>query len=214
MDPAAYDYYAGGANDERTVADNLRAFERWVIRPRMLTGVREVDTSTTLLGLPLTLPVALAPTAFNRLGHPDGELGAARAAGAAGTLMCCSTIASWSLEEIAAVATGPLWFQLYVYRDREVTHDLVRRAEAAGYRALILTVDTPRLGRRERDVRNRFSLPADITITHQNLYDGTVEGFRHVTKPIFSVQYHPEASPGPHDADYLFRQFLESMEKR
>ena len=109
----------------------------------MLAGVREVDLSTTLLGLPVTLPVALAPTAFNRLGHPDGELAAARAAGATGTLMCCSTIASCSLEEIAAAATGPLWFQLYVYRDRQVTRDLVRRAETAGYRALVLTVDTP-----------------------------------------------------------------------
>src|SRR4030095_9882271 len=98
MEASAFDYYAGGANDERTVADNLRAFERWVIRPRVLVGVREADTSTTVLGLRLKLPVALAPTAFNRLGHPDGELAAARAAGAAGTLMCSSTIASSSLE--------------------------------------------------------------------------------------------------------------------
>jgi isopentenyl diphosphate isomerase/L-lactate dehydrogenase-like FMN-dependent dehydrogenase len=189
MDAAAYDYYAGGANDERTVADNLRAFERWVIRPRMLVGVREADTATTVLGLPLTLPVALAPTAFNRLGHPDGELAAARAAGAVGTLMCCSTISSWSLEEIAAVATGPLWFQLYVYRDRDVTRDLVRRAEAAGYRALILTVDTPRLGRRERDVRNRFSLPADITIRNLERY-GTPDALRWAATSTFTEYVH------------------------
>ena len=189
MEPSAYDYYAGGANDERTVADNLRAFDRWVIRPRMLAGVSDADTSTTVLGLPLTLPVALAPTAFNRLGHPDGELAAARASGTAGTLMCCSTIASWSLEEIAAVATGPLWFQLYVYRDRDVTRDLVRRAEAAGYRALILTVDTPRLGRRERDVRNRFSLPADITIRNLERY-GTPDALRWAATSTFTEYVH------------------------
>jgi isopentenyl diphosphate isomerase/L-lactate dehydrogenase-like FMN-dependent dehydrogenase len=189
MEPAAYDYFAGGANDERTVADNLRAFERWVIRPRVLAGVREVETRTTLLGLPLTLPVALAPTAFNRLGHPDGELAAARAAGAAGTLMCCSTISSSLLEEIAAVATGPLWFQLYVYRDRDVTRDLVRRAETAGYRALMLTVDTPRLGRRERDVRNRFALPPDISIRNLERY-GTPDALRWAASSTFTEYVH------------------------
>jgi isopentenyl diphosphate isomerase/L-lactate dehydrogenase-like FMN-dependent dehydrogenase len=189
MEPSAYDYYAGGANDERTVTDNLRAFERLVIRPRMLAGVREVDTRATLLGVPLSLPVALAPTAFNRLGHPDGELAAARAAGAAGTLMCCSTIASSSLEEIAEAATGPLWFQLYVYRDREVTRDLVRRAESAGYRALVLTVDTPRLGRRERDVRNRFALPANISIRNLERY-GTPEALRWAASSSFTEYVH------------------------
>jgi isopentenyl diphosphate isomerase/L-lactate dehydrogenase-like FMN-dependent dehydrogenase len=189
MEPAAYDYFAGGANDERTVADNLRAFERWVIRPRVLAGVREVETRTTLLGLPLTLPVALAPTAFNRLGHPDAELAAARAAGAAGTLMCCSTISSSLLEEIAAVATGPLWFQLYVYRDRDVTRDLVRRAETAGYRALMLTVDTPRLGRRERDVRNRFALPPDISIRNLERY-GTPDALRWAASSTFTEYVH------------------------
>ena len=189
MEASAYDYYAGGANDERTVADNLRAFERLVIRPRVLTGVREVDTRATLLGLPLSLPVALAPTAFNRLGHPDGELAAARAAGAAGTLMCCSTIASSSLEEIAAAATGPLLFQLYVYRDRDVTRDLVRRAESAGYRALVLTVDTPRLGRRERDVRNRFALPANISICNLERY-GTPDALRWASSSTFTEYVH------------------------
>jgi isopentenyl diphosphate isomerase/L-lactate dehydrogenase-like FMN-dependent dehydrogenase len=189
MEPAAYDYFAGGANDERTVADNLRAFERWVIRPRVLAGVRQVDLSATLLGLPLTLPVALAPTAFNRLGHPDGELAAACAAGAAGTLMCCSTISSSLLEEIATVATGPLWFQLYVYRDRDVTRDLVRRAESAGYRALILTVDTPRLGRRERDVRNRFALPPGISILNLERY-GTPDALRWAASSSFTEYVH------------------------
>jgi 4-hydroxymandelate oxidase len=189
MEPSAFDYYAGGANDERTAADNLRAFDRWVIRPRMLAGVREVDTSTTLLGSPLTLPVALAPTAFNRLGHPDGELAAARAAGDAGALMCCSTIASCLLEDIAAAATGPLWFQLYVYRDRDVTRDLVGRAEAAGYRALVVTVDTPRLGQRERDVRNRFTLPAGISIVNLERY-GTPDALRWAATSSFTEYVH------------------------
>ncbi|MGE5837825.1 MAG: alpha-hydroxy acid oxidase [Acidobacteriota bacterium] len=189
MEPSAYDYYAGGANDERTVADNLRAFDRWVIRPRMLAGVREVDTSTALLGSSISLPVALAPTAFNRLGHSDGELAAARAAGAAGTLMCCSTIASYPLEEIAATATGPLWFQLYVYRDRDVTRDLVGRAEAAGYRALVVTVDTPRLGQRERDVRNRFTLPAGISIVNLERY-GTPDALRWAATSSFTEYVH------------------------
>lgn len=189
MEPSAFDYYAGGANDERTVADNLRAFDRWVIRPRMLTGVREVDTSTTLLGSPLTLPIALAPTAFNRLGHQDGEIAAARAASAARTLMCCSTIASCLLEDIAAEATGPLWFQLYVYRDRDVTRDLVGRAEAAGYRALVVTVDTPRLGQRERDVRNRFTLPAGISIVNLERY-GTPDALRWAATSSFTEYVH------------------------
>jgi 4-hydroxymandelate oxidase len=170
MDRAFYDYYAGGAEDERTLADNVEAFTRLVFRPRALVGADRVDTSIDLLGSRLPFPIALAPTAFNRIAHPEGELAAARAAGTLGALMCCSTMATSSLEEIAAVASGPLWFQLYVYRDREVTKDLVRRAEAAAYRAIVLTVDTPVLGRRERDVRNRFALPADVSISNLEPY--------------------------------------------
>ncbi|HET9372870.1 MAG TPA: alpha-hydroxy acid oxidase [Vicinamibacterales bacterium] len=171
MSPSAYDYYAGGANDEITLAANERGFSKLAFRPRVLTGVDEVDTSTTMLGTRLPFPVALAPTAFNRLGHPDGEIAAARAAAAAGTLMCCSTIASTSLEDIALAAPdGARWFQLYVYRDREVTRDLIQRAEASGYRAIVLTVDTPRLGRRERDVRVPFNLPDGVSIQNLERY--------------------------------------------
>lgn len=170
MDPASYDYYAGGAEDERTLAANVEAFSRLVFRPRVLVGADRVDTTTELLGSRLPFPIGLAPTAFNRLAHPDGELAAARAAGSVGALMCCSTMATSSLEEIAGVASGPLWFQLYVYRDREVTKDLVRRAEAAGYRAIVFTVDTPVLGRRERDVRNQFTLPPGISTSNLEPY--------------------------------------------
>jgi isopentenyl diphosphate isomerase/L-lactate dehydrogenase-like FMN-dependent dehydrogenase len=170
MEKSAYDYFTGGSGDEVTLARNDLAFDQWALRPRMLAGVSQVDTSTTRLGHALAVPILLAPTAFNKLGHPDGEVAAARAAGAAGSLMCCSTIASTPLEEIAEAATGPLWFQLYVYRDREVTRDLVARAEAAGYKALMVTVDTPRLGRRERDVRNRFTLPPHVSIANLERY--------------------------------------------
>jgi isopentenyl diphosphate isomerase/L-lactate dehydrogenase-like FMN-dependent dehydrogenase len=189
LTPAAYDYYAGGADDEWTLAENRRAFARLALRPRVLVGVDRVDTSTTVLGHPLRAPVLLAPTAFGRLGHPEGELAVARAAGRLGTVMCCSTIASTSLEDIAAAATGPLWFQLYVYRDREVTRDLVARAAAAGYRALVLTVDTPRLGRRERDVRNQFTLPAGVTIRNLERY-GTADALRWSNSSSFTEYVH------------------------
>ena len=169
MHPAAYDYYAGGAGDEWTLAENGRAFERLTFRPRVLVDVSCVNTSVELLGQRLSCPVLLAPTAFNRLAHPDGELAAARAAAAVGTVMVVSTFSTWSLEEISAAAS-PLWFQLYVHKDREVTRDLVQRAHAAGYRALVVTVDVPVLGRRDRDVRNRFMLPAGINIKNFDRY--------------------------------------------
>jgi len=172
MTPASFDYYAGAAGDELTLAANRRGFDRLVLRPRMLAGVERVDTSATLLGDRVEFPILLAPTAFNKLGHPDGEVAAARAAGTAGTIMCASTIASSSLEDIAAAATGPMWFQLYVCRDRGLTEELVARAEAARYRALVLTVDTPRLGRRERDVRSRFTLPDGISIRNLEVAGG------------------------------------------
>jgi 4-hydroxymandelate oxidase len=170
MEPTAFDYFAGGAGDERTLSDNLAAFGRYVLVPRVLVNAATIDLTTDICGTSINLPVLLAPTAFNKLGHEDGEIGAARAAGLAGTAMICSTISTTSLEDVATAATGPLWFQLYVYRDREVTRDLVQRAETAGYRALVLTVDTPRLGNRERDVRNRFSLPPGLTLANLDRY--------------------------------------------
>ena len=189
MTPSAYDYYAGGAEDEVTLNENREGFRRLALRPRVLAGTGTVDTRVELLGLSLPYPVALAPTAFNRLGHPDGELAAARAAGKAGTMMCCSTIASTSIEDIASAATGPLWFQLYIYRDREVTRDLVARAEAAGCRALVLTVDTPHLGRRERDMRGGFTLPAHIGIRNLERY-GTPDGMRWAQSSSFTEYVH------------------------
>ena len=159
---AVYDYYAGGAEDEQTLRGNRDAFHKIFIRPRALVDVGRIDITTTALGTPITMPVMVAPTAYQRMAHREGELAMARAAGEAGTLMVASTIATYSLEEIAKVATGPLWFQLYVQPDRSISRDLARRAEAAGYRALCLTVDTPQLGQRERDVHNQFALPPGI----------------------------------------------------
>ena len=166
MEPSAWDYYAGAAGDERTLADNAAAYGRIKLVPRVLVDVSTIDPAVTALGTPLSMPIMLAPTAFNRLAHAEGELAASRAAAGAGTLMIASTIATSTLEDIAAAADGPRWFQLYIYKDRQVTIDLVARAEAAGYRAIVLTVDTPMLGYRERDARNGFRLPEGLGIAN------------------------------------------------
>jgi 4-hydroxymandelate oxidase len=161
---ASFDYYAGGAGDELTLAANRTALDHLHLQTRVLVDVSSIAPATRVLRTDLSFPVMLAPTAFNKLAHPDGEVGAARAAGDAGTVMIASTFSTCSLEEIATAAAGPLWFQLYVYKDRAVTLDLVSRAEAAGYQAIVLNVDTPVLGRRFRDVRNDFALPERLTL--------------------------------------------------
>ncbi|HEY7355484.1 MAG TPA: alpha-hydroxy acid oxidase [Ktedonobacterales bacterium] len=163
---AAFDYYAGGAEDEVTLRENRAAFERLALRPRVLVDVSAIDTRATVLGQPVAAPILVAPTAMHRLGHPEGELATARGAGAAETLMAVSTLATTSLEDVAAAASSPLWFQLYAVKDREITRALVERARAAGYTALCVTVDTPHSGRRERDVRNHFALPPEIELAN------------------------------------------------
>jgi 4-hydroxymandelate oxidase len=162
----AYDYYAGGAEDEVTLRENRAAFERIALRPRMLVDVSVIDTSTTVLGQRVAAPILIAPTAMHRLGHPGGELATARGASAAETIMVVSTLATTTLEDVAAAASVPLWFQLYVYKDREITRALVERAKAAGYKALCLTVDAPHSGHRERDARNRFALPPEVQLAN------------------------------------------------
>lgn len=160
---AVYDYLAGGAEDERTLADNVAAWSRLRLRPRILCDVTEVSVATTVLGTPVRLPVLVAPVAFHRLAHPEGEVATARGTAAAGSIMVVSTRASMPLEDIAAAAPDlPPWFQVYVLRDREWTADLVARAAAAGYRALVLTGDTPLVGRRWRDADNGFVLPPGV----------------------------------------------------
>ena len=166
VDPVAWDYYQSGANDEVTLRENQRAFERIRLRPRVLAGVGEPDTRLTLLGEPLRSPILVAPMAYQRMAHDEGEAAMARGASAAGAAMCVSTMATVSLEDVALAAEGPLWFQLYVYRDRAVTESLVRRAERAGYRALVVTVDMPAVGRREADLRNGFGLPPHLSLAN------------------------------------------------
>ena len=159
-----YDYYAGGATDELTVSENQRAWGRVRLRPRVLVDVRERDLSPTILNQPVSMPILTAPAFMNSMAHPDGELAVARATAAAGVIDIVSTMSAYSWEEVAETCPGARWFQLYCYRDRSITRMLIERAEAAGYTALCLTVDAPLLGSRERDVRNRFNLPAGMNI--------------------------------------------------
>ena len=152
----------GGAGEESTVRANREAFGSVALVPRVLVDVTRRSLRTTVLGVQVEAPVAIAPMSYHQLAHPDGEAGTARAAGKEGVLCVVATFASQSLEEVAATATGPLWFQLYCLRDRAVTKDLANRARMAGYRALVLTVDAPVLGYRDRDSRNCFRLPAHV----------------------------------------------------
>jgi isopentenyl diphosphate isomerase/L-lactate dehydrogenase-like FMN-dependent dehydrogenase len=158
----AWDYFAGGSEDELTLRANSAAFQAVRIRPRVLVDVRECRTATAVLGAPVSMPVLVAPMGCQRLAHPEGECATARAAARAGTVYVASTMATASLEESAAATEGPRWFQLYIYAQRAVTEALIRRAEEAGYQALVVTVDLPRMGRRERDIRNGFGLPPHL----------------------------------------------------
>lgn len=163
LSPSVYDYFAGGAEDELTLADNRAAWDRIRLRPRVLRDVSAVDTSTTVLGTALRTPIAVAPTAYQRMAHPDGELATARGAAEAGALHVLATRATASPPEVEAAApAAPRWFQVYILRDRTRTEAIVRSAVASGARALVLTADTPVLGRRLRDLRNRFVLPTNL----------------------------------------------------
>jgi 4-hydroxymandelate oxidase len=162
-----YDYYAGGAEDEQTIKANRAAFARYVLRPRVLVDVSKVDTQIELFGTVVRAPVLIAPTAFHRLAHPDGEIATARAAAAQGSIYVASTVSTTAIEDIAAAAPDTaLWFQLYVFRDRGITRSLVERAQAAGCKALCLTVTVPVQGKRERDVRNRFGVPPNVELAN------------------------------------------------
>ncbi|ACU38431.1 alpha-hydroxy acid oxidase [Actinosynnema mirum] len=163
------DFIAGGSGDEVTLAANRAALDDVALLPRVLAGVQAADTSTSLVGTAATLPVAVAPMGYQCLVHPDGEVAAAAAAGAAGVPFTVGTLSSRSVEEIAETGAS-LWFQLYWLRDRGLVAELVARAEAAGCRALVITVDVPVMGRRLRDVRNGFTLPRTVRAVH--LADG------------------------------------------
>jgi 4-hydroxymandelate oxidase len=178
LGPGAWSYFAGGADDEQTLRWNLEAYGRWQLRPRVLCDVSEVGTETTVLGTPVSLPVLVAPVAFHRLAHPGGEAATARAAAAAGTVLCLSTIATASPAEVAAAAPGaPRWFQLYVFKDDGLTTALVEQAVEAGFSALVLTADTPYLGRREGPLRTRFAIPDEIRVPAVDAARGDLEPF-------------------------------------
>jgi 4-hydroxymandelate oxidase len=171
LDAAVYDFIAGGAEDEVTLRANEAAFARIGLVPRVLCGKRTPDIAITLLGRPATMPVLIAPTAFHRLAHPDGECATARAAAAAGVIMIASMASTVAIEEVAAAArdkaggAGPnLWFQLYIQPDLGFTEAIVRRAEAAGCSTFAVSVDSATFGRRERDERNGFrDLPPGLS---------------------------------------------------
>lgn len=160
----AYDYYRSGANDELTLHENHAAYERIRLKPKVLIDTSKRDLTTTVLGQTLSMPIMVAPTAFHCMAHPEGEVATARAAGKAGALMMLSTLSTSSIEEVLPEATGPVWFQLYVYKDREATLSLVERAVSHGCTAITLTVDAQVWGRRERDIKNRFRLPKGLSI--------------------------------------------------
>jgi 4-hydroxymandelate oxidase len=156
-----WDFIAGGAEDEVTVADNLAAFRRWWLVPRVLTDVAERELATTVLGQPIALPVLIGPSTTQRVAHPDGDLATARAAGKAGTVHVVASLAGYRIDEVAAEAAGPLWFQLYTVRDRETTAAMIRRAEEAGCQAVVVTLTAFYHALQERGLRNPAVWPAD-----------------------------------------------------
>ncbi len=160
----AYDYFAGYAADGVTMRLNRASYDEISLRPRMLVDVSERNKKLDLFGSKLSMPIVIAPMAFQAMAHPDGELATAQAAEETSIIMTLSTLANFSIEQIAASSKANIWFQLYVYRDRELSKSLVKRAEVCGCKAIVLTVDSPFLGRREADMRNRFRLPEGLVI--------------------------------------------------
>ncbi|XP_021627232.1 peroxisomal (S)-2-hydroxy-acid oxidase GLO4 isoform X3 [Manihot esculenta] len=154
-----YDFYTGGAEDQYTLKENVEAFQRITFRPRVLVDVSRIELSTTILGHTISSPIMIAPTSMHKLAHPEGEIATATAAAACNTIMVLSFSATCSLEEVAASCNAVRFFQLYVYKRRSIAANLVQRAERNGYKAIILTVDCPRLGRREADIKNNMIVP-------------------------------------------------------
>jgi isopentenyl diphosphate isomerase/L-lactate dehydrogenase-like FMN-dependent dehydrogenase len=174
LPPGPWAYLTGGSGDEWTLRENREAFERWTFRPRVLCDVSKISTATTVLGTAVSLPVLVAPVAYQQLYHPEGECATARAAAAAGTGMAVSTFSTRSHEEIAAAAPGLVqWCQLYVFQDRGVTREHLAGAAAAGCSAVVLTVDTPRLAQRERDLRVGFEIPPELPLPYARAAIGT-----------------------------------------
>jgi 4-hydroxymandelate oxidase len=191
----AYAYYAGGADDERLLELNVAAWGHWQLHPHVLAGIDAVSTATTLLGTPVRLPVAVAPTAIQGLAHPEGEAATARGAAAAGALMILSSLATCPLEDVAAAAPGsPRWMQVYILRERARTAELVGRAAAHGYGALVLTVDAPVSGLRLREWRMGVHLPDDLALP--NLAGETTDSAREGGfMAVVTRQFEPALTP-------------------
>lgn len=168
-----FDYIDGAAEDEQALVRSIRAFDEVLFRPRVLRDMTSVDTTTTLLGKTIPFPFALSPTGFTRIADPQGELAVARVAAGRGLPYTLSTLGTRSIEEVASVSTGPKWFQVYVWKDRGLVKEMIARAEAAGYEAIMITVDFATLGRRERDIRRGFTLPPKLGL------DTIVDGVLH-----------------------------------
>ena len=172
--PEVWCYFEGGAMDEVTLRANVAAYGRWRLRPRMLVDVSAISLETTLLGTPVSMPLGVAPFAMQRLIDEEGEVSTARAAARAGALLVVSTLTTRRHADIAAASDGPRWLQLYVLRDRQATLDHIAEAKEAGYGALVLTVDLPYLGRRERDLRLGFlNPPPDVDVPYADLFSTT-----------------------------------------
>ena len=189
LDEGTFGYFAGGAGDEHTLRHNVEAFDRWRLRPRVLVDVGSVSTETTVLGQDVSMPVLASPVAHQRMAHPDGELAVARAAAAAGTIMCVPTFAMATPAEVAAEAPdAPRWFQLYWHPDREVTRSILDQAREAGCTAIVFTVDLPVLGPRERDLRTGFALHSDYRM---EVYASALGDFGLVTPSVIGQLVDP-----------------------
>jgi len=160
----AFDYYSSGSHDEITLKDNREAYNRIQIHYKVLVDVSKRDTATEVLGQKISFPLIIAPTAFHKMAHDEGECAVAKAAVKAGTIMCLSTLSNTTVEDVSKDCNANFWFQLYVFRDKAVTEKLVRRVERAGAKAIVVTVDAPLLGTREKDVKNKFQLPQGLSV--------------------------------------------------
>ena len=192
MTTIGWEYLSGGAADELTLRWNRESYDRLRLRPRILVDVSRIDTRVTLFGRELAFPILLAPTAYHKLAHPEGEIATARGAAAADVTFVVSTSATTTLEEIAQATTHPLWFQLYVQPDREFTRELIRRAEAAGYQALVVTVDSPVLGARYRETRTKFTLPPGVERANLRGLQTATGGHRPTEGSIYSALLDPK----------------------
>lgn len=191
----AYAYYAGGAGDERLLAANVDAWAHWQLHPRVLAGVSAVSTSTTVLGTEVSSPVAIAPTAIQCLAHTDGEVATARGAAEVGALMVLSSLSTCSLEDVAAAApTATRWMQVYILRDRARTVELAQRAAAAGYGALVLTVDAPVSGLRTRELRGGAHLPDGLSLPNLS-GDSTARAHEGGFMAVVTREFEPALTP-------------------